>query len=112
MKWDFELAGFSILDRRIQNCLKQIELLMSKWPQVSYRDISKFVGQIVSMLPVLEGRGQLRSRYLQMIVNVRHYLECSWDKIISNNPNLLSRAIRELIFWQKNLSTLNFRPFK
>ena len=112
MKWDLSLGLVSILDRRIMNCQNQRDYLQSKWPDVSYRDISKFIGQIVSMLPVLEERGQLRTRYLQMIVNVRHFLDCSWDKLISYNRDLLDRAKSELIFWKDNLTLINCRKFQ
>ena len=48
-----------------------------------------------------------------MVVNVRHYLDCSWDKmIVLNGHDLSNRARNEILFWQAKLNELNFRSFK
>ena len=112
LKWDFVKMGISILQHRIEKCLLQLQFLISTWPNVSFRDVSKFVGQISSMLPVFEKRGQLRTRFLQMVINTRHFFDCSWEKtIFSDNNKLFSKAEEELTFWITHLVHLNFRKF-
>ena len=110
--WNLDLGGISILDKRIDRCYDQLSYLTEKWPHVSFRDISRFIGQITSMMPVLEDRALLRTRLLQTIVNIRNYLTCAWDRRINIGLDLNERAMRELNFWQKNLKSLNYRPFK
>ena len=86
--------------------------MFESWPNVSFRDVSRFVGSISAMHQVLEGRGQLRSKYLQMIINLRHFHDCSWDKrIFCIGDTIFKRAKAELEFWIVNLDKLNFRPF-
>ena len=72
ISWNFNTGGISILSPRIEKCLNYSDFILGKWPHVTFRQISKIVGQIISMIPVIKGRGQLRTRYLQSIVNVRH----------------------------------------
>ena len=113
IQWNFKLHGISILERRIIKCVDQIDYLIDRWPKVTFRDVSRLLGKITSMQPVLELRGQLRTRYLQMVVNIRHFLDCSWDKmIICNGTTLFDKAVIELKFWKNNIVDLNFRPFK
>ena len=112
LKWDFHLGGISILKHRIDKCIDKISKLKNSWHLVSLRDISKFLGQISSMHPVFEYRGQLRTRFLQMIVNYRHLYNFHWDKnICSKDDVLFDKAYSELKFWDNYILKLNFRPF-
>ena len=77
LKWDFSLHELSILPRRIDKTLDFAKTLIHDWPKVTFRQISRFIGQIISMSPVLEGRSQLRTRMLQTIVNIKHFYVCS-----------------------------------
>ena len=112
LKWDFTMAGISILNKRIDRFFEHLNTLKNNWPKVCYRDVSRFVGQVISMMPVLQERALLRSRYLQCIINVRHFHECSWDKTIEVGHELLNRALLEIQFWQQNMMKLNFREFQ
>ena len=112
LKWDFELGGISIMKQRILKCKARADLLLEMWPNVLFREVSRFVGQLNSMHAVLEGRCQLRSRFLQMIINTRNFFDCSWDKIIfSDNSKLFDYAKNEICFWIYHIEKINFRPF-
>jgi hypothetical protein len=64
------------------------------------------------MHPVLEGRAMICAKNLQTIVNIRHFRDLSWEKVIvSDYEPLLEHAKKELIFWQENITQLNFRLF-
>ena len=49
LRWDFGKNGISVLDRRIENCKARASLLFESWPNVSFRDVSRFVGSISAM---------------------------------------------------------------
>lgn len=115
LTWDFEVGGMKIMSRRIAKTEERLLFLKSHWPNVTFRDVSRFLGQLVSMTPVLEGQSSLHSRMLQLIVNIRHYYKAYWDDKIFVDTNadiLFNGAKEEIDFWIKNLSKLNFRPFK
>jgi Reverse transcriptase (RNA-dependent DNA polymerase) len=112
LRFDFVAKGISILERRIQNTLQQAEFLLNNWPNVCYRDVAKFVGQLMSMHPVLQGLEQLKSRNLQSLVNIRHYKNCSWDAIVQTDYAPMLDIVKfEIQRWQCLLATKNFRPF-
>ena len=113
LKWDFERKGISVIDRRVNKLLDKLKDLFFRWPNVTYREISSLTGLLNSMYPVFEGREQLRSRILQTYVNFRHFYDKPWDSKISIEFEFLAdMAKKELIFWIKNLSNLNFRSFR
>ena len=73
MTWDFVLKGISIKNARITKCKNLLLEIIESWPHVTFHQISKIVGNLVSMYPVMEQHCQLRSRYLQMIINVKYF---------------------------------------
>ena len=109
--WNFKSQCISILARRIERFIERKNEIKAKWPLVNFRDVSRFNGQIISMMPVLEERALLMTRFLHCIVNVRHFEECSWDKVVRVDKDLLSRAYLEILFWENHVSKLNFRMF-
>ena len=114
IKWDFSKKQISILDRRIHNAKENLFEFIGNWPKVSFRHLSQFVGRINSMHPVFQQRGQLRTRMLQTLINVRHYYDCSWDKEIFSiyGPKLFRMAKDELLFWAASIDQLNARQFQ
>ena len=113
LHFDFYDHSISITERRVVKFFEILNNFLYKWPKVTYRDVSKITGLINSMHPVLNGKEQLHTRYLQTFVNIRHYNDYPWDKIIfSDSENLYYMASKELHFWRKNLETLNKRYFK
>ena len=78
----------------------QLDLLLGSWPNVSFRDLAKFLGQLNSMHPVLKGLATLRSKMLQLIVNVRHFETYPWEgKVLKVSKPVLEKAEQELQFW-------------
>jgi hypothetical protein len=92
---------------------EKIEQLIQKWPDVTFREVSQFLGQINSMHPVLKGLAMIRSKMLQTFINIRHFRELSWEsKITSEFPGLFEKGKEELVYWKANIHKLNFRLFK
>jgi hypothetical protein len=113
LNFDFEKRGISILPRRLESMLAHATGLQMVWPAVSFREISKLVGQLMSMHPVLQGVEQLKTRKLQSIVNIKHYKGCSWDATIrADYEPLIVLAQEEIRFWIANIHRKNFRPFE
>ena len=112
LKWNFDKKGISIITRRVQKFKEKLHYQITNWPDVTYRDIASVTGILNSLYPVLDGREQLRSRFLQNFVNMRHFNEYPWDSKIKIEIEILSKmAKNELVFWNENIDRLNFRPF-
>jgi hypothetical protein len=56
------------MEHRMTYTKEKISLSLEKWPKVSVREISQFLGQLNSMYPVLKGTATLRSKMLQTFV--------------------------------------------
>ncbi|MFO0003323.1 MAG: hypothetical protein ACK559_19555, partial [bacterium] len=90
----------------------RIENILRNWPEVTFREVSRLLGQINSMHTVLRGTATLRSKFLQTLVNIRHFNEFAWERnITSEFPGLFDKAKNEIHFWKDNLRKLNFRRF-
>jgi hypothetical protein len=110
--FDFERYGIAVLDHRIEHTMEKANYLLHHWPSVTFRDVSQFLGQLNSMHPVLRGLATLRSKFLQTLINIRHFQNFSWEKkIVTEFPGLFEKAKEEITFWKKNLKHLNFRTF-
>jgi hypothetical protein len=83
LEFDLKNKTLKILDHRIVAMLKTATDLSDSWPNVTFRQVVKLVGQLNSMHPVLNGLEQLKTRNLQTIVNIRHYKNLSWDSVIT-----------------------------
>ena len=92
----------SIMQKRVQKVALFLAELCAKWPAVTYREVAKITGQLISKSPVFKGAVQIRSRMLQTIVNIRHFNSYNWDAQIRvvYDP-LLTEALNELAFWKK-----------
>ena len=110
--WDLARKELKIIDRRITSFLDHLHFILSNWPNVSFRSVSKLIGMLISMYPVLCGKEQLFTRYLQTFDNIRNYNELNWDTAIkSSYRELFQKAKSELEFWLCNINTLNQRSF-
>ena len=110
--WNFKEKELKIIDRRIASLLDELKSVASSWPNVSFRNVSKVIGMLISMYPVLCGKEQLFSRYMQTFVNIRNYHDLSWDSVIcSDFAPLFVKAKSEIDFWIKNINFFNKRPF-
>jgi len=102
----------SIMKHRIEKTLVSIKELLEQWPLMTFRDVAKCVGRIVSMKPVFQGSVQIKTKMLHTVINIRDYNNKSWDDIVKvSYPPLLAEAKNELLFWEKYLISNNSRSF-
>ena len=91
-----------IMLQRLERCVLNIQELLLGWPNVTFRDVSRCLGRILSLHPVFGGSAQLKARMLQTIVNIRHFKNLGWDVMIqSDYAPLIIMAQDELRFWLK-----------
>jgi hypothetical protein len=113
LHFDFDSGGISILKHRVDKTLNNIEAIVSDWPNVTFRQVARLVGQIISMNPVFNGTEQLRSRMLQTFINIRHYKNKSWEAPIqAGYEPLFQLALTELKKLKFMIENNNFRPFR
>ncbi len=113
LTFDFNRKCLSIKTDRIFILKNLLNTFLRKWPNVSYRDISKLTGTLNSMYPVLNGLEQLYTRQLQTFINIRHFKDINWDRQIdTDTPILYSLCLKEIVFWVKHLELVNFRHFR
>jgi hypothetical protein len=65
--FDFSQKTLSIMKHHIDKTLFSFQELIGKWPILTFRDVAKWVGRIVSMKPVF----QLKTRMLHTVINIR-----------------------------------------
>jgi hypothetical protein len=73
LRFDFVKSGIEILPDRVQKLKNQAVELIAAWPRVTYRDVARFVGRVVSMAPVFQGLVTIRTKMCQTFVNIRNY---------------------------------------
>ena len=111
--WDFKKGIFYVKSRRVTDFTFLLSETLKVWPRVTYRTVSKIVGTVNSMAPVFNGKEQLKSRFLQSIINIRHSKNYKWDDNIRTNiSDIIHTAHSELLFWLHNIDLYNTRVFK
>ena len=103
MVWNAEDLTLKIADRRISKLKTLISELLSKGAS-SIRQLSSFVGQVISLGPVVGNLTRLRSRYCQMAIAAAG----SYDSWSVFTPLM----VKELCFWKDNVEELNCRSCK
>ena len=98
--WDSELGTFSAASHRVEKILKTCADLLSL-DICSVRYLSSFVGQIVSLMPVVGNCAKVTTKVSQHCIAVA----TSWDESIILSPDIK----REIDFWKTNLVNLNCR---
>jgi hypothetical protein len=112
LRFDFVKSGMEILPERVRKLKDQAAELIAAWPRVSYRDLARFVGRVVSMAPVFQGLVTIRTKMCQTFVNIRNYRNEAWDvNIHSNYGPLYAEALAEIRFWNDYVSVANNRSF-
>ena len=110
--FDMAKKELHIMVPRLERCVDNISELLFKWPNVTFREVSRCLGRILSLHPVFGGSAQLRSRMLQTIVNIRHYKNLGWDtRIVVDYAPLLVMAQDELKFWAEFAVSGNSKSF-
>ena len=100
MLWNAENLTLKITDRRIEKVLKTGEEILGKG-EITVRKLSSWVGQVISLGPVMGNITRLRTRYSQMQVAKA----TSYDDVVPVSP----RIVEELCFWRVNARALNGR---
>ena len=100
MTWNAVDLTLKISERRVEKlCRTGEEIVASR--EVSVRKLASWVGQVISLSPVMGGVTRLRSRFTQMeIARAKSY-----DTVVG----VSSLVMKELLFWQENVRLLNCR---
>ena len=98
--WDLQLGTLKVLDRRINKLHTSILSLLQS-PVCKVRDLHSFVGQIISLSPVIGNVTRLMTRNCQSLIA----LVKDEDSLITPDVHCL----KEITFWQENVSSLNNR---
>jgi Reverse transcriptase (RNA-dependent DNA polymerase)/RNase H-like domain found in reverse transcriptase len=113
LRFDFVKRGISILPHRIEKTLENAKDILAHWPNITFRKLASFEGQIISMHAVFEGLEQLRSKMIQTLINIRHYKNLSWEhNIVADYGPMLPLGRAEIERWLTILNTKNFRLFE
>ena len=98
--WDSESGSFSAASHRVEkiNGICNDLLGLNVCP---VRKLSSFVGQIISLLPVVGNCARVTTKMSQFLIAGAP----SWDSVIT-----LTEAVRkEVLFWKENLDRFNIR---
>jgi hypothetical protein len=102
----------SILPLRIQHFTEHASLILSKWPDITNRDLARVIGRIISLSPVFDGITQIKTKMCQTFLNIRHYRNLDWDaKIYADFGPLYADALDEIKFWLTHVATHNLKYF-
>ena len=100
MVWNSSFNTLKISDRRIDK-LKSLAKKLTSDGQCTVRSLASFVGQVISLAPVMSDATSLFSRFSQMAIASSD----SYDSLIYLN----SEIKEELGFWVNNVDRLNSR---
>ena len=98
--WDTESGNFSAAVHRVEKIKATCESLLSL-DSCSVRKLSSFVGQIISIMPVVGNCAKVTTKVSQYTISVSE----SWDE----NIMLGSDIKKEILFWKKEIDSLNCR---
>ena len=98
--WDATLGSISAAAHRVEKILKTCSYLLDL-ESCPVKSLASFVGQIVSLIPVVGNSAQIMTKSSQFCIASTS----SWTEIV-----VLSEPIKkELIFWKNNLNDMNCR---
>lgn len=100
MIWNADSLTLKISERRIVKLKGFITVLLSR-SRISIRQLASFVGQVISLSPVIGNLSRLRSRFSQILVAQSSSYE---ERIV-----LGDEVVQELKFWHDEVSGLNHR---
>lgn len=100
MIWDSRLGTLKVLDRRINKILASICSLRQS-PSCRVRELHSFVGQIISLSPVVGNVTRLMTRNCQSLIALHK------DENTIVTPH--AQCLKEIQFWQENAARLNNR---
>ncbi|CAC5368319.1 unnamed protein product [Mytilus coruscus] len=102
LKWNSKDYSIQITEDRIKDLISNIEKVSNKLPGVTARNLARIAGRIISMSPVLGNVTRIITRQLYKLIESRS----TWDTIFRMTDQ---EIIGELMFWRKNVHSLNFK---
>ena len=112
LTFNFHDKVLKIMPHRISATLATLQNALDSWPALTFREVARAVGKIVSLKPVYGGLVQIRTKMLQTFVNIRHFQNLGWDQLIrADYGPLYTEAYDEILFCQNFLATHNTRKF-
>ena len=98
--WNCEKGTFKAREKRLLKVLNSGKELLSL-DRVSARKLASFNGQIISMMPVIDDKVMLYTRFSQMAVASAE----RWDSPIHLDQDIKT----EILFWTDNIRVLNLK---
>ena len=90
--------------KRLSNVLQSIDYINGKLPILTARDLARFAGKIISLMPVMGNVCKLMTKHMYKAIESR----LSWES--SLNIYLIPGVLDEFRFWQKSIITKPERP--
>ena len=102
--WDLKECRLKIPTCKVKDFIDLIELILSSVNKVQIRLLAKFSGKIISFSPGIGNVTQIMTRCIFSLINLRE----DWDQYV--NLNLYPDAIKEILFWKRNIGSFKSVP--
>ena len=99
--WNLSSGTLEISQKKFETLKNIILALVEGSLPLTYRNLAKVCGKIISMMPALGNICQIMTRHLHMAICCRNY----WDSVIEFNDNI----VQELRFWYFHAESIDFR---
>jgi uroporphyrinogen-III decarboxylase len=76
--WDSVNFSLQIPDRRVQDLIESVSLILSEFLLITARNLAQVTGKIISMSSVIGNISRLMTRYCYMIIETRS----AWDSLL------------------------------
>ncbi|VDI76706.1 Hypothetical predicted protein [Mytilus galloprovincialis] len=101
--WNFKEYKLSITQRRVDDLISSLNVILAKFPYVTARSLAQVVGRIISMTPVIGNVARIMSKFCYMEIESR----IGWDIPITGYKPV--EVLSELKFWLENVTMINYR---
>ncbi|VDI75399.1 Hypothetical predicted protein [Mytilus galloprovincialis] len=101
--WNSKEYKLSITQRRVDDLISSLNVILAKFPYVTARSLAQVVGRIISMTPVIGNVARIMSKFCYMEIESR----IGWDIPITGYKPV--EVLSELKFWLENVTMINYR---
>ncbi|XP_063446947.1 uncharacterized protein LOC134726472 [Mytilus trossulus] len=101
--WNSKEYKLSITQRRVDDLIFSLNVILAKFPYVTARYLAQVVGRIISMTPVIGNVARIMSKFCYMEIESR----IGWDIPITGYKPV--EVLSELKFWLENVTMINYR---
>lgn len=99
--WNSTLGTISITPRRVQGIVDCVAFIEAQKCTIAARQLSSFVGKVMSTCPVTGNLPRITTRHCQMTIAIAEH----WD-----TPMILDEYCKdEIVFWKNNIHLRNFK---